>query len=127
MDDAAFQELEAEFSTTLATLSADPALATFKREYEKLHEALVRVTDTTRSALLCDEIRYNATHPRSSCSWSSQPILFLQLLHDEFDNDANTRTHSSSTCGVRVHVGCDGGTLSQSCVRVVAHLLFSCV
>ena len=53
MDDAAFQELEAEFSTTLATLSADPALATFKREYEKLHEALVRVTDNS----LCSALR----------------------------------------------------------------------
>lgn len=42
MDDAAFEELEVEFQQTLAALSTDPALTTFKMEYEKLHSALVR-------------------------------------------------------------------------------------
>lgn len=41
MDDAAFEELEVEFQQTLSSLSTDPALATFKLEYEKLHSALV--------------------------------------------------------------------------------------
>ena len=50
MDEAAFEELGAEFSATLSTLSADPALATFKREYEKLFEALVCIQSSVLSS-----------------------------------------------------------------------------
>ena len=48
MDDAAFQEIETEFNSVLSGLDADPALQSFKTEYEKLYQALSKSHDSEK-------------------------------------------------------------------------------
>ncbi len=48
MDEKAFEALDGEFQTIVAQLQTDPALATFRCEYEKLHGALKKSHDSEK-------------------------------------------------------------------------------
>ena len=48
MDDTTFQEIETEFNSVLSGLDTDPALQSFKTEYEKLYQALSKSHDSEK-------------------------------------------------------------------------------
>ena len=56
-DDAAFAALETEFAGVLEQMQADPALAAFRAEYEKLHAALLKSHQSERRLMAkCREV-----------------------------------------------------------------------